>query len=88
MSKTKSTEYAMFNAWALQSTKKLLKKTYKICNKYVDFAAHFKKLDGIFKFSIEDLTRLGFNNANMTLTNILKAMKNAPSNGFGKKIYK
>lgn len=44
------------------------------------------KIGCIFKSSIEDLTRLGFNNANMTLTNILKAMKNAPSNGFGKNI--
>ena len=65
--------------------KKFVKKSHKICNKYVEFAPHPKSLDGISKPSGEELTRLGFNDMNTALANTVEAMENAPSNGLGKK---
>jgi hypothetical protein len=60
--------------------KKFVKKSHKICNKYVEFAPHPKRLDSISKPSCEELTRLDFNDVNTALANTVEAMENAPSN--------
>jgi ribosomal protein S17 len=59
---------------------KFVKKSHKICNKYVEFAPHPKRLDSISKPSCEELTRLDFNDVNTALANTVEAMENAPSN--------
>lgn len=65
--------------------KKIVKKSHKICNKYVEFSPHPKSLDGISKSSVEELTRLGFNDVTTALADMIEAMENAPSNTLGKK---
>lgn len=65
--------------------KKFVKKSHKICNKYVEFSPHPKSLDGISKPSTEELTRLGFNDVTTALADTVEAMENAPSNALGKK---
>ena len=64
--------------------KNFVKKSHKICNKYVEFSPHPKSLDGISKPSNEELTRLGFNDVTTTLADTVEAMENAPSNSLGK----
>ena len=75
------------NVQCLSATiyKKFVKKSHKICNKYVEFAPHPNSLDGISKPLGEELTRLGFNDVNTTLANTVEAMENAPSNALEKK---
>lgn len=46
---------------------------------------HSNSLDGVSTPSMEELTRLGFNDVNTTLANMVEAPENAPSQGFGKK---
>ena len=65
--------------------KKFVRKSHKICNKYVEFSPHPKSLDGISKPSSEELTRLGFNDVTTALADTVEAMENAPSNALGKK---
>ena len=65
--------------------KKFVKKSHKICNKYVEFSPHPKSLDGISKPSSEELTRLGFNDVTTALADTVEALENAPSNALGKK---
>ena len=65
--------------------KKCVKKSHKICNKYVEFSLHPKNLDGISKPSVERLTRLDFNDVTTAFADTVDAMKNAPSNAIGKK---
>ena len=65
--------------------KKFVKKSHKICNKYVEFSPHPKSLDGISKPSSEKLTRLGFNDVTTALADTVEAMENTPSNALGKK---
>lgn len=59
-------------------------KNYKIFNEYVEFSLHPKNLDGISKPSMEELTRLGFNDVNTTLADTVEIMENTPSNGLRK----
>ena len=65
--------------------KKFIKKSHKICNKYVEFSPHPESLDGISKPSNDELTRLGFNDVTTPLADTVEAMENAPSNSLGKK---
>lgn len=55
--------------------KKNVKKSHKICNKYVEFLPHPKSFDGISKPSVEELTRLGFNDVNTALANTVETPK-------------
>lgn len=65
--------------------KKIVKHSHKICNKHIEYALHPKTLDGISKLLVEELTRLGFNDVNMTLASTIEAMKFFPSNILGNK---
>ena len=65
--------------------KKFVRKSHKICNKYVEFSPHPKSLVGISKPSTKELTRLGFNDVTTALADTVEAMENGPSNALGKK---
>lgn len=64
--------------------KRFVKRSHKICNKYVEFSPHPKNLDGIFKPSNEELTRLGFNDVTTALANTIEAMENVSSKALEK----
>ena len=64
--------------------KRFVKKSHKICNKYVEFSPHPKSLDGVSKPSNEELTRLGFNDVTTALANTVEAMENVSSKALGK----
>ena len=61
--------------------KKFSKKNEKILGKYVEFSSHPKSLDGTNAPTNEELVRLGFQDVNTTLANIVEAIKNATSKG-------
>lgn len=71
----------MFKCYNLQ---KMIKKIYKICNKYMKFAPYPKSSDRISKPSSQELTRLWFNDVSTTLVSIVEALENAPTKGLRK----
>ena len=64
--------------------KRFVKKSHKICNKYVEFSPHPKSLDEISKPSNNELIRLEFNDVTTALVNTAEAMENVSCKTLGK----
>ena len=64
--------------------KKFSKKNGNFFGKYVEFSPHSKSLDGTNAPSNEELVRLGFQDVNTALVNIVEAIENATSKGYNK----
>jgi hypothetical protein len=58
--------------------KQYVKKSAKILGKHVEFTPHPRSLDGANAPSAMELTRQGFSDVNIALTNTIKALTNIP----------
>ena len=66
------------------SIKEVLKKNGELLGKYVEFNPHPKSLDGTNAITNEELVRLGFQDVNTTLANMVEAIENATLKGYNK----